>query len=90
MSKNRPATKGYLKKHTERGEPMFLVGAEDLTSKPIYRGPEAQVTWDDTWLNISTDPYEGHVMLNIEALPYLRQALAEIDRKRRTSGQSSG
>lgn len=82
MSKNRPATKGYIKKHVEHGKTMFLVGAEDLSDKKApYRGPVAQVTWDDTWLYVSTDRYEGTAMLNIEALPYLRQALAKIDRK---------
>lgn len=36
---------------------------------------------DDTWLNIATDRYEGHAMLNIEALEPLRKALTKISRK---------
>jgi hypothetical protein len=86
MSKHRPNTTGFLKKIEERGKPMLLVGAEDLSDpKAPYRGPVAEVTWDDTWLNITTDKYEGHAMLNIEALPYLRRALAQIERARKAS-----
>jgi hypothetical protein len=87
VSKHRPNTKGYLKSHIERGKPMFLIGAEDATSEPVYRGPVGKVTWDDTWLYISTGPYEGNVMLNIETLPYLRQALARVAKATRTHGQ---
>lgn len=91
MSKLRPETRGYLKKHMERGKPMFLVGAEDLSDKANpYRGPVAEITWDDTWLNICTDSYEGNVMLNIEALPYLRRALAQIAKARRLAHVPNG
>ena len=50
-----------------------------------YTGPTAEVytlTYPrdakPTWVIISTDDYEGHAMLNIEALPKLRQALAKL------------
>lgn len=59
----------------------FLVGATDGD----YRGPVAEVSADATWLHICTDSYEGHAMLNIEALPYLQRALREIA-KRRNNG----
>jgi putative heme degradation protein len=85
MSKHRPGTKGYLIEHVESGELMYLVGARDETDpKAKYDGPQASVTWDDTWLNIMTDKYEGHVMLNIEALESLRKALAKVSRKIKT------
>ena len=91
MSKHRPHTKGYLIEHVERGEPMLLVGAEDLSDKlNPYRGPMAEITWDETWLNIVTDKYEGRVMLNIETLPHLRRALAKIERKLKTSSAKAG
>lgn len=84
MAKAWPNTKGFLKEHAENGEPMFLVGAEDNTDpKNIYRGPTAEITWNDDWLYISTDPYEGQAMLNIEALEPLRKALAKIAKARR-------
>ena len=84
MSKNRPGTKGYLIEHVERGKPMYLVGAKDETDpKNKYEGPRAEVTWNDTWLYICTDQYEGNAMLNIEALEPLRKALAKISRSRR-------
>lgn len=57
-------------------EGMLLVGAEDATDG--YRGPVAEITWDDTWVHIVTDSYEGHVMLNIEVLPFLQQALKRV------------
>lgn len=79
MSKHRPNTKGYLIEHVERGKPMYIVGAKD-DGDPKYEGPRAEVTWDDTWLYICTDKYEGHAMLNIEALEPLRKALNKIAR----------
>lgn len=85
MSKHRPGTRGYFKKHvTSDGVTTLLVGADDLTDpKRPYRGPQAAITWDDTWLNICTDPYEGHVMLNIEAINKLRFALGSRTAKKR-------
>jgi hypothetical protein len=92
MSKSWPGTKGYLIDHIESGKPMLLVGAKDETTNPKdrYFGPQAQVTWDDTWLNIETDKYEGHVMLNIEALEPLRKALAKIAREIKKSSARCG
>jgi hypothetical protein len=48
-----------------------------------YHGPMARIDWDDDWLHIVTDDHEGHAMLNIEALPKLRLALAKIAKLRR-------
>lgn len=82
MSKHRPNTKGYVKEHrdSKRGL-MLIVGADDLSdAKNPYHGPRADIYWDETWLHIVTDSYEGHVMLNIEALPHLRLALGKISR----------
>ena len=69
-------TKGYITVF-ERG---ILVGAKDESCD--YRGPVAEVTHDKDWLHIETDPYEGHVMLNIEALPYLQKALRAVAKER--------
>jgi len=79
MSKHRPNTKGYLLRHNGK----IYVGAEDLSDpRNPYRGPSAEVkVEDDTWLRIVADPYDNSLMLNIEAIPYLRRALAEIERK---------
>lgn len=88
MANHRPETKGFIKEHKDRKGITFLVGAENLSNKEyLYRGPTAQITWDDTWLYIETDPYESSVMINIEALPHLRRALAKIARHR-THGQA--
>lgn len=77
----RPGTKGFLKKTVDKKGITYLVGAEDLSNKEHpYHGPIARIDWNETWLNICTDDYEGNAMLNIEALPYLRRALAQIDR----------
>lgn len=82
MSKHRPGMKGYLIEHIERGKPMYLVGAKDtMDTVHKYEGPVAEVTWDDSWLYICTDKYEGHAMLNIEALEPLRKALGKVSRK---------
>lgn len=58
---------------------QLLVGARSKDSD--YLGPVADITWDETWLWIVTDEYEGSVMLNIEALPHLRRALARIAKR---------
>lgn len=80
------ATKAFLRR-LEHG--AWLVGAEDLANREHpYYGPVAQVSHDDSWLHITTDAYEGHAMLNIEALPKLRKALAEIARERRAQTRS--
>lgn len=62
----------------------YRVGASDLSDPEFeYHGPTAEVYADDTWLCIVTDDHEGHAMLNIEALPMLRRALANIAKERR-------
>ncbi len=83
MSQNRPNTVGFIRRHN--GD--VYIGAEDLSDqKNIYRGPVAKVyVEDDTWLRIVADPYDNSIMLNIEALPYLKKALSEIERKRKKS-----
>lgn len=48
-----------------------------------YRGPVCEVDHDKDWLHITTDPYEGHAMISIEALPALRKALARIAKDRK-------
>lgn len=63
---------GYITK-TDAG---YLVGAKDDAHQ--YKGPVAEITADSTWLYVSTDPYEGTAMLNIEALPFLIEALTKI------------
>ncbi len=52
-----------------------------------YRGPTAQVSYDEDWLHIITDDSEGHAMLNIEALPQIREALAAIAKERRAKAK---
>lgn len=44
-------------------------------------GTSAHVYRDRDWLYIITDPYEGVVMLHIEALPQLQEALEKIARE---------
>lgn len=79
MSKNRPGTKGFLRRHNGN----LYVGAEDMSEpKSPYKGPVAEVYVENaTWLRIVADIYDNSLMLNIEALPFLRKALAEIERK---------
>lgn len=55
------------------------VGANYVDSSGGH-GSFADISADKTWLNIVSDPYEGHVMLHIETLPYLRRALARLAR----------
>lgn len=59
----------------------LLVWSEDADPVKGYKGPIASVYRDRIWLRIVTDPYEGHVMLNIETLPALRRALGLIARR---------
>lgn len=90
MSKNRTGTKGYLIERVDRGKSIYLVGAKDETDPANkYDGPCAQVTWDGAWLHIITDDYEGHAMLNIEAIEPLRKALAMISRKIKTPNREA-
>jgi hypothetical protein len=76
--------KGYIKPFDKDG---FLVGAEDKETD--YSGPAARVTADGSWLHIVTDDYEGNAMLNIEALPYLRRALAKLEKARKTAARDT-
>lgn len=73
---------GYI----ERVGNSFNVGARDPITD--YNGPCAQITWDETWIEICTDPHEANVSLNIEALPFLIQALSEIYLLRAVSEKS--
>ena len=61
---------------------VFLVWAEDMSQpkEERYKGPEAEVYIDGHWLYVSTDTYEGTAMINKEALPALRRALAKLAR----------
>jgi hypothetical protein len=59
----------------ERGD-VTLVGARYNSSGTL--GPVAQVYADKDWVWIVTDSYEGSVMLNIEALPLLIEALRKL------------
>lgn len=78
MSPHRPETKGFLRRHNGN----LYVGAEDLSDpKNPYKGPVAEVYVENaTWLRIVADRYDNHLMLNVEALPYLKKALSEIER----------
>lgn len=64
-----------------RGKAFIKPDGEDILvgyTAGNYYGPTARIEYDDTWLHIITDHYDGHAMLNIETLPYLRRALAQI------------
>lgn len=65
--------KGYCMRQPDE----WLIGAKDGD----YAGPAARVYYDENWLHINTDDYEGNAMLNIEALPALRRALAQISKE---------
>lgn len=74
-----------LKGYVEEIPDTLLVGARDKENG--REGPVAHVTYDDDWLWISTDEYEGTTMLNIEALPALRRALTIIARDRKVAAK---
>lgn len=61
-----------------RGDEWFVSAKEEETG---YMGPEAVISYDENWLHITTDPYEGHVMLNIETLPALLRALKDVTKR---------
>lgn len=68
-------TQGFCEKRKDD----WLVGAKDESDpKHPYFGPTASVSGDGTWLNVVTDDYEGAAMLNIEALPFLIEALQAL------------
>lgn len=82
MSRHRPGMKGKLEEYEAKDGKRYLVSAEDtLDTVRCYKGPIAEVWFDDTWLRIQTDPYEGSVMINIEALPHLQLALKKIHKR---------
>ena len=64
-----------------RANPLASNGSDFLVSAGNpdggYMGPVARVGTDGVWLCIVTDDYAG-VVLNIEALPALQEALAKI------------
>jgi hypothetical protein len=72
--------KGYM----IRRKTDWLVSAkEKLSDGDTYNGPAARVSYDKDWLHIVTDDYEGNAAINIEALPHLRRALAQIAKEMR-------
>lgn len=77
--------KGFLREG--KGE-VLLVGAEDKECD--YSGPVAEVYAKDRWLFIVTDSYEGCAMLNLEALPYLRRALAVVEKRMKEGKKATG
>lgn len=70
----------YFEK-TNAGE--FLVGAHYVDRAYPCAGPIAKVYIEneDPFFHIVTDPYEGHVVLNLEALPGLIKALKSLQRR---------
>jgi hypothetical protein len=66
----------------EDGPGKFRVGASDepQVGDYPYNGPCAEVYGDDSWVCIVTDNYEGHAMLNREALPRLIEALTKLEK----------
>lgn len=69
--------RGYIEKgYRGRG---WIVGARGVNWN--YRGIPAKVFIDGGWLWIETDDNDGSVMLNIEALPFLRKALYRLSKK---------
>lgn len=66
---------GDLKPQRVGVEKYQQVGAMILAKR--YLGPVANVTFDKTWLHISTG-LDSHVKLNIKALPALQEALRRI------------
>lgn len=57
----------------------WLVGVRDKETD--YSGPVAEISFDEAWFYICTDEHEGNAMINIEALPALRRALARLAKK---------
>jgi hypothetical protein len=81
MAKKKCDPKAWLIKDKD----MWRVGF----TRGDYSGPVAQIYYDDSWLNIATDDYEGHAMVNIETLPKLRQALAEVAKQIREAKKAA-
>lgn len=80
MGNNRLKPKGFLRECRDKRGLMYLVGANDLSDKQNpYYGSVLQLTWDDTWLKLADD-CDGCAMVNIEAIPHLRRALAKVSR----------
>lgn len=52
-------------------------------------GPIADVYTDNGWLWITTDPYEGSVMLDAETLPLLIKALQRLESERRKADKAT-
>lgn len=65
-------TEGFIRNADKE---IIEVGARSEIKK--YNGPVAEC-WLDLrggWVHIETDPYEASVMVNLEALPHLIEAL---------------
>lgn len=69
---------GYLVKSPHDVDTQLVGTKETVTG---YSGPCARVEYDKKWLSITTDDHEGAAMLNIEALPFLIEALQNIEAK---------
>jgi hypothetical protein len=68
---------GALRPFLEKRGDGFAVGANNPDTD--YQGPTAEIYIEGQWLFVVTDPHEGSVMLNVEALPKLRLALQKME-----------
>lgn len=71
---------------TVRKDDILVRCIEVKGSEPYgYEGPSCSIWHDKDWVYVSTDEHEGTAMLNIEALPALRRALALLAKQIKAS-----
>lgn len=68
-----------IKGRLEKIKAGWQLAAVDERAEPI--GRYLTVTHDEGFLHLVSDDYEGRAMLDIELLPELRSALADIARE---------
>ena len=52
-----------------------------------YVGGAIRISYDESWLYLTTDDYEGAAMVNIGTLPEIRRVLSQITREIRALPQ---
>ncbi len=66
----------------EPGKYRVWVEGERKGPERQYIGPVAEIeaSADRSWVYVTTDRYEGHAMINREALPKLIEALQRLEK----------
>ena len=81
MTKLPGVYKAFLRDDPQNDQILVGYMEKDQSGPWPYNGPTARISFDENWLNICTDDYEGNAAINIEALPQLQKALRMVAKR---------